>query len=127
MRAVRPRTRSFSTNLDDLCRREVWRCRTVANPVLNREPSLDGRTDQLQTTYLEQGTPPEAKTAKAVGERVQEWREKNELFLPNFPSKAIDSLRGSVDYPNDGSPDAAQGQDQKKLRHRQGPKHDSVK
>ena len=66
-----------------------------------------------QTTYLEQGTPPEAEAAKAVGERVQEWREKNELFLPNFPNKAIDSLRGSVDYPNDGSPDAAQGQDQK--------------
>lgn len=60
-----------------------------------------------QTTYIEEGSslPPEA--AKAAEERVQGWREKNELFLPSFPSEAIDALRGSVDYPPTGSPGVA--------------------
>jgi MscS family membrane protein len=60
-----------------------------------------------QTTYLEQGSPMRPEAAKYTGERVQEWREKNELFLPRFPRETIDTLSDSVDYPPTGSPDAA--------------------
>jgi MscS family membrane protein len=59
-----------------------------------------------RTTYVEQGTPlPEAR-AKAIEERVREWKDKNELFLPSFPSDRITALRGTVQYPPAGSPDA---------------------
>jgi MscS family membrane protein len=59
-----------------------------------------------QTTYVEQGSPLQSEAAKPAEERVQEWREKNQLFLPSFPREAIDALQGSVDYPPTGSPEA---------------------
>jgi len=60
-----------------------------------------------QTTYIEEGSPLQPEAARPAEERVQEWRQNNQLFLPSFPREAIDALRGNVDYPPAGSSEAA--------------------
>ena len=57
------------------------------------------------TTYIEGGEPLKPERVQAAEARVQEWREKNELFLPRFPDERIVQLRGTVPYPPVGSPD----------------------
>lgn len=37
---------------------------------------------------------------------VQEWRAQRALFIPTFPPEKINELRGSLDYPPEGSPGA---------------------
>jgi len=37
---------------------------------------------------------------------VKEWRENDELYLPDFPKEKIEELKGSLDYPPTGSPGA---------------------
>ena len=39
-----------------------------------------------------------------VETRVREWRNKQALYLPNFPPDRIAKLKGSLDYPPAGSP-----------------------
>jgi MscS family membrane protein len=36
---------------------------------------------------------------------VQEWRAQGALYIPKFPPEKISELRGSLDYPPEGSPD----------------------
>jgi MscS family membrane protein len=62
-----------------------------------------------QTTYVENGVGLNEGRARQAEGRVHEWRQRNELFLPGFPSARIQELENSLDYPPNGSPRAGRG------------------
>lgn len=56
-----------------------------------------------QTIYFTRdGGNSEEKTAQAE-ETVKKWRENSELQLPKFDQKRVDELKGSIQYPEEGS------------------------
>jgi MscS family membrane protein len=57
-----------------------------------------------QTLYVERGKGPDEELAQAAEAQVNEWREQQALYLPNFPPEKIGELRGTLDYPPPGSP-----------------------
>ena len=57
-----------------------------------------------RTTYVESGSGLDAERARAAESRVDEWRERRELYLPRFPENKIAELRGSLPYPPEGAP-----------------------
>lgn len=67
------------------------------------EDSGSGFAFPSQTIYIsqDQGL---SETKKAEAEaKVKEWIANNELHIPNFDSQTIDSLKGSLKYPPEGS------------------------
>jgi MscS family membrane protein len=56
-----------------------------------------------QTTYVESGEGLDTERARAAEAEVQRWRERRELCVPGFPPRAIEELRGTLDYPPKGS------------------------
>jgi len=60
-----------------------------------------------QTLYMERGKGSDEQVVQAAESQVREWRERQSLYLPNFPSEKIEELRGTLDYPPQGSPFAA--------------------
>jgi CheY-like chemotaxis protein len=40
---------------------------------------------------------------EAAEKKVEEWRERGELYLPDFPEDTIRELRGTLRYPPEGS------------------------
>ena len=61
-----------------------------------------------QIQYELPGKPLDAQQAQAVAAQVKEWKTKRALYLPNFPKEKIDEVKGSLDYPPEGSPHYAQ-------------------
>ena len=59
-----------------------------------------------QTLYMEKSKGLDHERAREAEAQVTRWKEEQELYLPNFPLDKISSLRGSLDYPPVGSPDA---------------------
>jgi MscS family membrane protein len=57
-----------------------------------------------QTLYVERGKGPDEQLGHAAEEQVQEWREQQALYLPNFPPEKIAELQGTLGYPPPGSP-----------------------
>ncbi len=57
-----------------------------------------------QTLYVERGKGPDEELAQAAEVQVNEWREQQALYLPNFPPEKISELQGTLDYPPPGSP-----------------------
>lgn len=60
-----------------------------------------------QIQYSLEGKPFDEKRAQGVGTEVKEWKTKQALYLPNFPKEKIAEVKGSLDYPPTGSPQAA--------------------
>jgi MscS family membrane protein len=56
-----------------------------------------------QTAYLARDSGLDESKGLAAQERVRGWRERGELWLPEFPAHAIDELRDTLEYPADGS------------------------
>ncbi|MEN8183964.1 MAG: mechanosensitive ion channel family protein [Myxococcota bacterium] len=56
-----------------------------------------------QTAYVEPGRGLDEEHAAIAEERVREWREKHELYIPSFPKAAVAGLRGTLAYPPEGS------------------------
>lgn len=54
--------------------------------------------------YEVSGKPLDEGHARNAEARVREWRDRQSLYLPNFPSGKITELKGSLDYPPAGSP-----------------------
>jgi MscS family membrane protein len=52
-----------------------------------------------QTAYLARDTGLDETKLHAAEDRVREWRERGELWLPEFPAHAIDGLRDTLEYP----------------------------
>lgn len=60
-----------------------------------------------QIQYSLEGKPFDEKRAQSVGAEVKEWKARQALYLPNFPKEKIAEVKGSLDYPPTGSPQAA--------------------
>ena len=61
------------------------------------------------TAYIESGTGLGDERARRAEAQVREWRERNLLYLPGFPSDKIAELGGTLDYPPTGSPSGLHG------------------
>ena len=57
-----------------------------------------------QIQYELPGKPLDDERAQAVAAQVKEWKTKRALYLPNFPKEKIAEVKGSLDYPPEGSP-----------------------
>jgi MscS family membrane protein len=57
-----------------------------------------------EVQYSLPGKPIDEDRAKAVSAEVKEWKAKRELYLPNFPAEKIAAIKGSLEYPVEGSP-----------------------
>jgi MscS family membrane protein len=62
-----------------------------------------------QTLYLGKDLAPTAERAAEVALEVRGWRERNEVFLPDFPPERITALENTIPYPAAGSPDHRAG------------------
>jgi MscS family membrane protein len=69
------------------------------------EASGSGFAFPSQTLYLGKDDAPAAERAGEVAEEVERWRERNEVFLPDFPAERIAALENTISYPAEGSPD----------------------
>ncbi len=69
------------------------------------EASGSGFAFPSQTLYLGKDDAPTAERAGEVAEEVERWRERNEVFLPDFPTERIAALENTISYPAKGSPD----------------------
>ncbi|MBF4466322.1 mechanosensitive ion channel family protein [Flavobacterium sp. LC2016-12] len=56
-----------------------------------------------QTLYMARDTSLSDEKKVAVSETVKNWKENNELQLPQFDPKRIEELKNSIKYPGDGS------------------------
>jgi MscS family membrane protein len=54
--------------------------------------------------YSLPGKPFDEKRAQAVGAEVKEWKARRTLYLPSFPKEKIAEVKGSLNYPSEGSP-----------------------
>ena len=61
-----------------------------------------------QIQYELPGKPLDDERAQAVAAQVKEWKTNRALYLPNFPKEKIAEVKGSLDYPPEGSPQYAQ-------------------
>lgn len=61
-----------------------------------------------EVQYSLPGKPLDEERAKAVSLQVKEWKAKRELYLPNFPADKIAAIKGSLEYPVEGSPQFSQ-------------------
>jgi MscS family membrane protein len=68
------------------------------------EASGTGFAFPSQTLYLgkDGGLPAEA--GERAAKQVAKWREKRELYLPEFPRETIDEIENTVRFPAEGSP-----------------------
>lgn len=60
-----------------------------------------------EVQYSLPGKPFDEERAKAAAAAVKEWKSKRELYLPDFPPEKIASLKNSLAYPPEGSPQYA--------------------
>jgi MscS family membrane protein len=69
------------------------------------EASGTGFAFPSQTLYLGKDEGLSAQRGREVAEEVQRWRERSEIFLPNFPSERIAAIENTLAYPAEGSPE----------------------
>jgi MscS family membrane protein len=69
------------------------------------EASGSGFAFPSQTLYMGKDDGLNAERIREVSEEVHRWRERNEVFLPNFPAAKIEELKGTLHYPPEGSPE----------------------
>jgi MscS family membrane protein len=60
-----------------------------------------------QIQYELPGKPLDETRVQAVEAQVKEWKAQKAMYLPNLPKEQITKIRGSLDYPPQGSPEAA--------------------
>lgn len=58
-------------------------------------------------SHSEQAKDVDTQRVREIEAKVREWRENNTLYIPSFPQEKISELRGSLDFPPFGSPQAA--------------------
>ena len=69
------------------------------------EASGTGFAFPSQTLYLGKDEGLSAQRGREVAEEVQRWRERSEIFLPNFPPERIAAIENTLAYPAEGSPE----------------------
>ena len=68
------------------------------------EASGTGFAFPSQTLYLGRDGGLDAERARAAAEEVRAWRERRQLYLPDFSDDEIERLGGSVPWPPSGAP-----------------------
>jgi MscS family membrane protein len=71
------------------------------------EASGSGFAFPSQTLYLGKDEAPSPERAREVAEQVQGWRERSEIFLPDFPAERIEEIENTLRFPPEGSPGRA--------------------
>ena len=61
-----------------------------------------------QALYLQRGHRMDQEAVQRIEQEVHGWKTSQSLYLPRFPKKKIEELRGTLDYPPMGSPQAVQ-------------------
>jgi MscS family membrane protein len=69
------------------------------------EASGTGFAFPSQTLYLGKDEGLSAQRGREVAEEVQRWRERSEIFLPDFPPERIAVIENTLAYPAEGSPE----------------------
>jgi len=69
------------------------------------EASGSGFAFPSQTLYMGKDDGLNAQRVREISETVQNWRERNEIYLPNFPVDKIEEIKGTLPYPPEGSPE----------------------
>jgi MscS family membrane protein len=69
------------------------------------EASGSGFAFPSQTLYMGRDDGLKAERVREISEKVQQWREHNEIYLPNFPDNKIEEFKGTLPYPPEGSPE----------------------
>jgi len=57
-----------------------------------------------QTLYLGRDDAPDPERVERIEAEVRAWRERDEIFLPDFPAEKIAELDDTIRYPAEGSP-----------------------
>lgn len=57
-----------------------------------------------QTLYLGKDEAPTEERASEIEQELGRWRERGEVFLPDFPPEQIEALENTVAFPPEGSP-----------------------
>ena len=60
--------------------------------------------EDLNLQYELPGKLLDEERARAVADQVKDWKAKRALYIPNFPKEKIAEVKGSLDYPPEGSP-----------------------
>ena len=89
--------RCDSMNYQVLARK--WRPRDFASLV-----GQEHVVRALRNALTQQRLHHDEERARAVAARVKEWKAKRAMYLPNFPKDKIAEVKGSLDYPPEGSP-----------------------
>jgi MscS family membrane protein len=69
------------------------------------EASGSGFAFPSQTLYMGKDDGLNAQRVREISETVQNWRERNEIYLPNFPVNKIEEIKCTLPYPPEGSPE----------------------
>ena len=69
------------------------------------EASGSGFAFPSQTLYLGKDDAPTEERAEQISQEVSRWRERSEVFLPDFPLERIAAIENTLAYPAKGSPD----------------------
>ena len=69
------------------------------------EASGSGFAFPSQTLYMGKDDGLKAERVREISDQVQHWRERNEIYLPNFPADKIEEFKGTLPYPPKGSPE----------------------
>lgn len=69
------------------------------------EASGTGFAFPSQTLYMGKDDGLNTERVREISEKVQHWREQNEIYLPNFPAEKIEEFTGTLPYPPEGSPE----------------------
>ena len=70
------------------------------------EASGSGFAFPSQTLYMGKDAGLKAERVREISEKVQQWRERNEIYLPSFPDNKIEEFKGTLPYPPEGSPES---------------------
>jgi len=62
-----------------------------------------------QIEYEFPGKPLDEQLVQAVETEVKEWKAQRALYLPDFPEETVAEIKGSLDYPPEGSPHYSRG------------------
>ena len=69
------------------------------------EASGSGFAFPSQTLYVGKDDGLNAERVREISEKVKLWRERNEIYLPDFPANKIEEIKHTLPYPPEGSPE----------------------
>ncbi len=56
-----------------------------------------------QSIYMQKGEEPQAEKQAEIARKVEAWKATNDLQIPDFDEEHIKYIRGTIEYPPQGS------------------------